>query len=101
MEDLVIVDSKDYAQVIFDCTSENFADNEPILCKFTLSGLFEAKQSDFIGIYKVGFTDFQDFLAKKSLNKDLNTAGEVIFELEDLGNLSIGDYYQFVYVSDD
>lgn len=101
MEDLVIVDSKDYAQVIFDCTTEHFCNNEPILCEFTLSGLFEAKISDFIGIYKVGFANFQDFLAKKSLNEECLSSGKVLFELEDLKNITFGDYYQFVYVSDD
>jgi len=52
-EDLVIVESTDYAQVVFDDVRDCFSYDKPLNCVFTLNNLLKADKSDWIGIYKV------------------------------------------------
>lgn len=52
-EDLVIVESTDYAQVVFDDVKDCYSIDKPLHCIFTLNNLLKAEKSDWIGIYKV------------------------------------------------
>ena len=53
MEDLVIIESKDYSQVVFDDVSECYREENDLVCHFTLNELLKPIQTDYIGIYKV------------------------------------------------
>jgi len=61
MEDIVIVESHDYAQVVFDEIKDCFTENQPLECYFTINDLLKADPSDMIGIFKVGFVNHKDF----------------------------------------
>ena len=52
-EDLVIVESTDYAQIVFDDVRECYSFNKPLECLFTLNDLIKPNETDWIGIYKV------------------------------------------------
>ena len=53
MENKVIIESRDFAQVVFENVAEWYFESKPIECKFTLSQLFKVEPTDFIGIYRV------------------------------------------------
>ena len=48
----MIVESKDYAQVIFDDVENCYAENQAIECSFTINELLKPDSSDAIGIFK-------------------------------------------------
>lgn len=70
MEDLVMIESKDYAQVVFDDVKECYSENQHLECLFNLNELLKADSSDWIGIYKVGFTNYKDFVCKQQIDFD-------------------------------
>lgn len=84
MEDLVLVEAKDYAQVIFEDVSECYSINQPLECVFSLNELLKADSADWIGIYKVGFTNYKEFICKSSLDLTLlkDSDGKVVFQGE-------------------
>ncbi len=53
MDDLVIVEPKDYSQVVFDDVKESYPLNIDLIVYFTLNELLKAAETDFIGIYRV------------------------------------------------
>jgi hypothetical protein len=82
MEDIVIVESKDYAQVVFDDVKECYTENHPLECWFNLNELLKANSSDTIGIYKVGFVNFKEYICSQSINVESieSCKGKVIFK---------------------
>jgi Tax1-binding protein 1 len=82
-EDIVIVESKDYAQVIFDDVKECYTENQPLECSFTISELLKPDAADWIGIYRVGFTSCKDdYVCYLQVNPSeiLENKGKVVFE---------------------
>ncbi len=75
-EDLVIVDSTDYAQVVFDDVKDCYSYDKPLNCVFTLNSLLKADKSDWIGIYKVGFTNCNEHQCIVPVNMDLIKDGK-------------------------
>ena len=61
MDEIVIVESHDYAQVVFDEIKDCFVENQPLECHFSINELLKADPSDSIGIFKVGFVNHKDF----------------------------------------
>ena len=53
MDDIYIVEPKDYSQVVFDDVKESYPINIDLEIYFTLNELLKAAETDFIGIYKV------------------------------------------------
>jgi hypothetical protein len=100
MEDIVIVESKDYAQVVFDDIKECFGENQPLECTFTLNELLKVDKTDWIGIFKVGFSNSKDFLCTQQVDVESikENKAKVIFPSEVLPK-DDGEFYQFVYVS--
>ena len=82
MEDIVIVESKDYAQVVFDDVKECFMENQPLECLFNLNELLKPNGSDWIGIYKVGFVNIRDFVCTQPVSVESidNNKGKVTFQ---------------------
>ena len=82
MEDLVIVESNDYAQVVFDEIKECFAENQPLECHFTLNELLKADASDWIGIYKVGFVHHKDHFCANPIKIEAihDNKGTIVFK---------------------
>ena len=81
-EDLVIVDSTDYAQVVFDDVKECFSYDKPLTCVFTLNSLLRADKSDWIGIYKVGFTNCNEHLCIVPVSVDMIKDGKGKFTFQ-------------------
>lgn len=100
MEDIVIVESHDYAQVVFDDIKDCFKENQSLECHFTINSLLKADLSDWVGIYKVGFVNHKDHFCFVSINIDdvKDNKGKVFFKADDLPK-DDGEFYQFVYVS--
>ena len=82
MEDLVIVESKDYAQVVFEDVRECYAEGQTLECLFNLNELLKASETDWIGIYKVGFANYKDFSCIKHIDLQLinKNKGKILFE---------------------
>lgn len=80
-QDMVLVESKDYAQVVFDEVKEDYAENTTIECEFNLNELLKADESDWIGVYKVGFGSHKDVLCKANVDlaQIVNNKGKVAF----------------------
>lgn len=98
-EDIVIIDSSDYAQVVFEDVNECFSHCKPLECEFTLNELLTGSDSiDWIGIYKVGFSDCSDYTCNLPVDKVTDNKGKVVFPIEILPKED-GEFYQFVYVS--
>lgn len=53
MDDVVIVESNDYSQVVFDNVFECYPETQDLDCFFTLNKLLKADCTDFVGVYKV------------------------------------------------
>ena len=81
MEDLVIVDSNDYAQVVFDEIRDCFTENQPLECHFTINELLKADPADWIGIYKVGFLNHKDHycFVQVDFNEIKQNKGKIVF----------------------
>lgn len=79
--DLVLVESKDFAQVVFDDVRDEYAENGTVECEFTLNELLAADETDWIGVYKVGFSSHRDFVCKAPVELALiaNNHGKVCF----------------------
>lgn len=99
-EDIVIVDTKDYAQVVFDDVKECYVEKSPVECLFSLNSLLKASTADSIGIFQVGFNGHKDYKCIMPVNTDLidSNKGKLIFE-GDAVPRDDGEFYQFVYVS--
>jgi len=127
MDEIVIVESHDYAQVVFDEIKDCFTENQPLECHFTINELLKADPSDSIGIFKVGFVNHKDYYCHVQI--DLNAIkankGMIMFKGDFLKFDSVlllfffleyfkfflkflkaedlpkddGEFYQFVYVS--
>lgn len=82
MEDLVMVESKDYAQVVFEDVKECYSENQDLECLFCLNDLLKADASDWIGIYKVGFSNYKEFFSTEQINLEhINeNKGKVVFK---------------------
>lgn len=100
MNDLVVVESNDYAQVIFEHVKELYFENENLDCYFNLNQHLKPDENDFIGIYKVGFNNYKEFKCKKNLDLSLinSSNGKLAFKGEELPKED-GEFYQFVYVT--
>lgn len=87
MEDLVIVESKDYAQVVFEDVRECYAESQSVECYFNLNELLKASDADWIGIYKVGFGNYKDFVCIRQveLRSIVDNKGKIVFD----GNSSL------------
>lgn len=79
--DLVLIESKDFAQVVFDDVRDEYTESSPLECEFSLNELLAASETDWIGIYKVGFSSHRDFISKVDIDfKGLdNNHGKVTF----------------------
>lgn len=98
-EDLVIVESSDYAQVVFEDVKEVYTNTEDLECVFTLNELLKGDESiEWVGIYKVGFSSCSEFTAKSSIDIINDNKGKAIFPVEVLPKED-GEFYQFVYVT--
>lgn len=98
-EDIVIVDSSDYAQVVFDDVKECYSNAKPLECVFTLNELLKSEDStDWIGIYKVGFSSCDEYMCNVPIDQVTDNKGKVAFIIEVLPKED-GEFYQFVYVS--
>ncbi len=82
MEDLVIVESKDYAQVVFEDVRECYIERQPLECLFNLNELLKVNETDWIGIYKVGFSNYKDFVCMQpiDLNMIQENKGKITFD---------------------
>ena len=82
MEDIVIVESHDYAQVVFDEIRDCFIENQPLECHFTINELLKADHSDWIGVYKVGFLNHKDHycFAQIDLETIKGNKGTILFK---------------------
>lgn len=96
----MIVESKDYAQVVFEDVKECYLENQPLECLFNLNGLLKASDTDWIGIYRVGFNTYKDFVCTQQVNLSLinENKGKIVFDDKQVPK-DDGDFYQFVYVS--
>ena len=85
-DDIVIVETTDYAQVVFEDVKETFTNARQLECAFTLNELLKADESDWIGIYKVGFENCNDYLANVMLDLDQvkENKGKVVFPSESI-----------------
>lgn len=94
MEDIVVIDTKDYAQVVFDDVHENYSENQPIECWFNLNELLKADTSDWIGIFKVGFVNCKDFVCRQYIDLEFvsENKGKIVFE-----GISSFFYLQIIY----
>ena len=83
-DDIVIVETTDYAQVVFEDVKETFTNAKQLECSFTLNELLKADESDWIGIYKVGFENCNDYLANIMLDLEQvkENKGKVVFPSE-------------------
>jgi hypothetical protein len=99
-EDIVIVETKDYAQVVFDDVKECYSESQPVECVFTLNSLLKINPTDSIGIFKVGFTGPSDYVCQEPINLELinENKGKLVFDPKSLPK-DDGEFYQFVYVS--
>lgn len=102
MDDLVIVEPKDYSQVVFDDVKESYPLNIDLIVHFTLNELLKAAETDFIGIYRVGFIQSKDYYAYQiinlnEINKE-NNKGSIVLQADKLPKDDC-EFYQFVYVS--
>lgn len=99
-EDIVIVDSSDYAQVVFEDVNECYTNAKPLECEFTLNELLKSGEGsiDWIGIYKVGFSDCSEYVCNLPIESATENKGKVVFPVEVLPKEE-GEFYQFVYVS--
>jgi hypothetical protein len=87
MEDIVIVESKDYAQVLFDEVQECYGEHKDLTCHFTLNEFLEIDKNDFVGIYKVGFIKPKDHVVLLAINvSEINehNKGKLVFPGESL-----------------
>lgn len=100
MEDIVLVQSQDYAQVVFEDLEESYPECQDLECAFTLNELIKIEHADWVGIYKVGFTNCKDFVSKKEINVDqvVEQRASVVFNADQLPR-DDGEFYQFVFVS--
>jgi hypothetical protein len=82
MEDMVIVESKDYAQVVFEDVRECYTERQPLECLFNLNELLKVDDTDWIGIYKVGFSNYKEFVCMKPIDLQLidGNKGKIIFD---------------------
>lgn len=80
-EDIVIVDSSDYAQVVFDDVNECYTSAKPLECEFTLNELLKGSEGsiDWIGIYKVGFSDCSEYMCNLPVEAVAENKGKVVF----------------------
>lgn len=85
VNDLVLVESKDFAQVVFADVHDEYAENATCECEFTLNELLAADQTDWIGVYKVGFSSHRDFVCKVPVDLAMivNNHGKVSFPGKD------------------
>ena len=90
VEDIVIIDSNDYAQVIFDDVKECFIENQPLECHFNLNDLLRADSSDMIGVYKVGFVNYKDYYCCVTVDLSLIS--------ENKGKITFPGIYQLSYL---
>jgi chromosome segregation ATPase len=98
-EDIVIVESSDYAQVIFDDVHETYSNLKPLECSFTLNELLRNEESsDWVGIYKVGFSDCSQYVCNFPITLSNEIKGNILFPVDALPK-DDGEFYQFVYVS--
>ena len=79
--DLVLVESKDFAQVVFADVHDDYAENAQIECEFALNELLKADETDWIGVYKVGFSSHRDFVCKAMVDTSMvvDNHGKVCF----------------------
>ncbi|CAF1053420.1 unnamed protein product [Brachionus calyciflorus] len=100
MDDCVMVQSQDYAQVIFEDLKDAYTENQDLECLFSFNDLVKMDSSDWIGIYKVGFTNCKDYICKQSIKIDSisESRGKVVFPSDQIPK-SDNEFYQFVYIS--
>lgn len=98
-EDIVIVESSDYAQVVFEDVRETYSNLKPLECTFILNELLQNEQSDdWVGIYKVGFSNCSQFICNQPVNSGTEIEKKILFPVEMLPKED-SEFYQFVYVS--
>jgi hypothetical protein len=68
MEDLVIIEAKDYEQVIFENIEEFYPEGINLECLFSINELHKIDESDFVGIYRVGFKNSKDYFTCAAIN---------------------------------
>lgn len=100
MEDIVVIQSQDYAQILFEDLNECYAESQDLECVFTLNELVKIDTSDWIGIYKVGFNNCKDHICKQQIEMDKvkDSKGSIVFTADQVPK-DDGEFYQFVYVS--
>jgi hypothetical protein len=91
MEDVIIVDTKDYAQVVFEEVKEFYSEKQTLECYFHLNELLKAKENDWIGIYKVGFSNYRDFVCMQAIDLEQidGNKGRIIFDCKNTKKLYI------------
>ena len=100
MDDIVVVQSQDYAQILFEDLNESYPESQDLECLFSLNELVKIESTDWIGIYKVGFTNCKDFMCKQNINLDqvADSRGKLVFPANDVPK-DDGEFYQFVFIS--
>ena len=82
-EDIVIVESSDYAQVVFDDVNECYSHAKPLECVFTLNELLKIEEStDWVGIYKVGFSSCDEYICNLPVDTKIisDNKGKLTFD---------------------
>ena len=100
----------DTSMVVFLGTSETYPSNEDLVCRFTYTtkgGCFD--DTCWVGIFKVGWEESCDFLARKFLvakaEKESeivlvsNNVEELVFSASELPGESDTEFYQFCFIT--
>ena len=96
----MIVETKDYAQVIFEDVESSYSENQDLECSFTINELLKPDSTDSVGIFKIGFQVYKDHVCIEPIDVDAikEGKGKVVFPGDDLPK-DDGDFYQFIYLS--
>ncbi|XP_016401602.1 calcium-binding and coiled-coil domain-containing protein 2 [Sinocyclocheilus rhinocerous] len=99
----VIMETSSYSQVVFNDVPPSFPPNTAVTCRYTLTGAVKPNPSDWIGIYKVGWSSTQKYYTYVWVAPSLDHVGpeplvlQVVFSESYLPK-DDGEFYQFCYV---
>lgn len=94
----------EYAVVVFPSMPETFPTDAHIECRYTITQDYVPTSRDWIGLYKVGWISFHDYLyydwvsPLKNYEEGKESEGNILFPSHKMPD-DDGDFYQFCYVA--
>lgn len=92
----------EYAVVVFPHMPETFPTDAHIECRYTITQDYVPTTRDWVGLYKVGWISFNDYLYYEWVappkNNDGDAEGNILFPSHKMPE-DDGDFYQFCYVA--